>query len=183
MDDMRNHAPTTKIVLMHEPQQPPNLSALWNIGFDIVKAMIDEQDINSWYVAMFNDDTVIPGDWYDLITQALVDSPAVVGCGSLHPSIHSEILKTQPDRDPMTRMCPHAFVVRGECDLRADERLQWWWGDTDFDWQARVSGGVLIIPQNIAVNTLANSSTVGVLAEQAGRDRAMFAQKWGYNPW
>jgi hypothetical protein len=80
-------------------------------------------------------------------------------------------------------MCPWAFVVRGELGLRADEKMRWWWGDTDFEWQAIQAGGVLMLPGYTALNTLANSTTHGVLAEQAGRDGETFALKWGGRPW
>jgi hypothetical protein len=80
-------------------------------------------------------------------------------------------------------MCPWAFILRGEVGLRADEKFGWWWGDTDLDWQACAAGGVLLLPGPVPANTLANSTTVGALAEQAGRDGQYFTAKWGRRPW
>lgn len=67
--------------------------------------------------------------------------------------------------------------------LRADERMRWWWQDTDLDWQARGLGGMLVVPGPHVPNRHANESTVGELAEQAGRDGEIFVEKWGFRPW
>jgi hypothetical protein len=75
-------------------------------------------------------------------------------------------------------MTPHAFVIRGEVGLRADESMRWWYFDTDLDQQARLAGGVLSVPGPRVANSLANSTTVGPLAEQAQKDQHTFMAKW-----
>jgi hypothetical protein len=87
-------------------------------------------------------------------------------------------LLTELDTDIRTRLCPHAFVIRGEAGLRADESLRWWFGDSDLDWQCRQAGGVLNVPGPRATNALANSTTVGGLQAQAEADEAAFKAKW-----
>lgn len=181
VDEVGSHA---TIVVIHDDEQPPNLSRLWNVGLDSVSAFMSELNVDTYDVAIFNDDTMIPTGWFDDVTGHLRAHPtAAVASRASHGSVGSVIEKLEPDSDLAHRMCPWAFVTRGELSIRADETIRWWWGDTDFDWQARQRGGVLIIPGEPARNALANSSTVGALAEQAGRDREAFARKWGYNPW
>lgn len=178
-------ASSMKIIIVRDDEQPPNLSRLWNVGFDVIAAHAAQLDVTRWDVAILNDDTVLPGDWYDAVSLALRDHlTAVVACGATTDHVCAPILHTDPHNGSiLTRMTPWAFIIRGELNVRADESLHWWWGDTDLDWQARQLGGVLIIPGYVALNTLANSTTHGVLAEQAARDGETFRQKWGWRPW
>lgn len=179
---------TIIITVLRDEEQPPNLSRLWNVGFDWCAARARMDDLDVWDVAVFNDDSVVPPGWFDAV------------CGPLRGSLLGEpaVCYTHTYGDPnrpaarrsdlapmelMERMCPWAFVVRGEPGLRADERLRWWWGDTDFEIRARNNGGVLAVPGPQVANSKANQSTTGVLAEQAGRDREMFKQIHGGLPW
>lgn len=175
--------PDPRLVILRDGEQPPNLSRLWNVGLDQAAKLAADTGHKVWDVAVLNDDTVLPAGWFDACATALRSGPAVVACSAPHGTIPTPILKTAPDRDVMTRMCPHAFVTRGEAGMRANESMRWWWFDSDWDFRARASGGVQIIAGYPTVNSRANSSTVGALAEQAGHDRATFAAIWGYNPW
>lgn len=176
------------VVVVRDDEQPPNLYRLWNFGFDLIT---ENQSMayglkQPWDVAVFNDDTSIPDGWYDYVAAPLAhrSTAVAVSCTDPYGILTAPLLKTlSGDGNINVRMCPWAFVVRGELGLRADESFGWWWGDTDFDWQACRSGGVLMLPGYTTQNTLANSTTHGVLAEQAGRDAATFQLKWGFRPW
>jgi hypothetical protein len=176
-------SPPAACTVIVDYEQPPNLARLWNVGLDHVAALAAEAGQTVWDVAVLNDDAEVSSGWFTACATAMRAGPAVVACSGPHGPVSAPILKTAPDRDVMTRMCPHAFVTRGEAGLRADESMRWWFFDTDLDHRARLSGGVLIIPGYPTVNRCANSSTVGVLAEQAGRDRETFAAKHGAAPW
>lgn len=177
--------PGTSVVVVEVPDQPPNLYRLWNIGFTEIatKELIADARPRQWDVAVLNDDTLLPDGWADYVSGHLRTSTAAIACTFPFPHPGEAMLKTRADGNIRTRMCPHAFIIRGELGLRADENFGWWWGDTDLDWQACGKGGVLLLPGEIPANTLANSTTVGVLAEQAGRDGQYFAAKWGFRPW
>ena len=174
---------TCEIVFTDHPDSPPNLSRMWNIGLDVAAGHAQMAGHDTWDVAVLNDDAVVPAGWYEACTAAMRDSPAVVGCSDPYGSISAPLLRTEPDNHLMTRECPWAFVVRGESGLRSDETLRWWYFDTDLMWRARRAGGTVMIPGYLTQNTLANSTTVGELAEQAGRDRDRFAEIWGHVPW
>lgn len=178
-DGVLPNAPTVIV----DYEQPPNLSRFWNIAFEEVEAQARRRGLTEWDVGVFNDDAVIPAGWFDAVTTTLRTTGAAAACSDPYGTIRSLTVKYDPDQDVMTRMCPWAFVVRGELGLRADEDLLWWYGDTQFDHLARRSGGVAIIPGLRTGNVHANSTTVGALAEQAGRDRATFARKYGGVPW
>lgn len=174
---------TGVITLIRDEEQPPNLSRMWNVGLDQITQTARRQGLAHWDVAVFNDDVDLPAGWYDYVASGLRTHDVVITSADAYGYVKTPLVKRRRDNDLMTRMCPWAFVTRGEAGLRADETLRWWWGDTDLDWHARENGGVLVLPGYIARNSLANSTTHGELAEQAGRDRRRFAEKWGGNPW
>ena len=170
--------------VLHTPIQPPQLYLFWNMAFDVARKVATENHgVSEWNVAVLNDDTQLPASWATAIGAELRQSPAVISCGSMNHGNKQHSLKTGSDVSLGSRMTPHAFIMKGESGLRADERYQWWWGDTDLDLQARNAGGVLVVPGYVAVNRCANSTTVGELAEQAGRDGETFAAKWGRRFW
>jgi hypothetical protein len=156
---------------------------MWNRAFALIETTARIMNESKWDVIVLNDDAVLPDGWLDYVTSALREGSAAVACTDPYGTLTMPLLKTRPDGNIQTRMCPWAFVVRGELGLCADEDLRWWWGDTDFDWQACNAGGVLLLPGYTTQNTGANSTTHGALAEQAGRDGETFVQKWGWRPW
>jgi hypothetical protein len=169
-----------QVVVIRDSEQPPNLSRLWNLGLDQIAMTADRKH----KVAILNDDTRIPPGWFDTVSRAMDQTGAAAGCSSPWDGrLAQEILKTAPDADLANRMVGWAFILRGQSIIRANEHLRWWWGDTDMDWKARISGGMVIVPSHRVDNLYPNASTTGVLAEQAGRDRATFQQLWGWNPW
>lgn len=176
--------------LMRDEEQPPNLSRLWNMGLDEAHRMAEAWDLldadGAYDVAVFNDDADVPPGWWDAVSGPLRAHPSAV-IGHTHtygdPGRPAAYRDASAPMDLMERMCPWAFVMRGETGLRSDERMRWWWFDTDFEMRARQVGGVLAVPGPQVANTGANSTTVGALAEQAGRDRETFREIWGYNPW
>ncbi len=169
------------VEVIRDEEQPPNLSRFWNVMFDHCLSHSSEWH-GQWDVAVFNDDAVVPAGWYDVCSTALRghEKAAVAHTGTV--PVHREDLLDAYPFERQRRMCPWAFVVRGELGLRADESMRWWYFDDDFCRQAIDVGGVLAVPGPLVVNSGANSTTVGVLAEQSQKDMATFAAKWGGTP-
>lgn len=175
-------APSATLELLREPEQPPNLSRFWNRLFGYVAGLAAARGQETWDVAVFNDDAVLPNGWYDACSTLLrADEKAVAAHTGTVPIHRRELLDEYPyPRDK--RMCPWAFVVKGEAGLRSDESMRWWFFDDDFNRQAIQAGGVLAVPGPLVINAEAVQSTVGVLAEQAQQDMETFAAKWGGLP-
>lgn len=169
------------VAVINDAEQPPNLYRLWNVGLDVVREWCVSYD--TWDVGLFNDDATVSVGWWDAMSGGLRTSVALIATTPAHQRLLTPLLQTAPDGNISLRMCPWAFVMKGESELRADENYRWWYGDTDLEWRARLSGGVLLMPGEVPGNTCANSTTVGELAEQAGRDGETFAAKWGRRPW
>ncbi len=173
------------LCIIVDPEQPPNLSRLWNVGLNEAQRLAELlDDVKTWDVCILNDDAVVPSGWAQAICQAMDEHKVILGASEGHFNyLHTPLVRHDPDGNIVLRECPWAFIVRGESGLRSDETLRWWWFDTDFMWRARAEGGTVVIPGYPTQNTLANSSTVGALAEQAGRDGETFVSKWGHRPW
>lgn len=172
------------VEVIRDPEQPPNLARFWNVMFDhcLVHARGGDctpgATLDPYDVGVFNDDAIVPAGWFDICSTVLRghETAAVAHTGT-SPVHHHELISAYPyPRDK--RMCPWAFVVRGEVHLRADESMRWWFFDDDFNRQAIDAGGVLAAPGPLVINAHAVQSTTGVLAEQAEADRKTFEAKW-----
>jgi hypothetical protein len=172
--------------LVYAPEQPPNLPRLWALGLAMAKATQRGED-GAYYVAFVQDDCLVPASWFSAVVAAMKQTGAAAGCSNPFGTQHDPILKTAHDGDLMGRMVGWAFVLDGTRGLTPDQSMPWWWSDTDLDWQARLMGGMVMVgsPGLLVTNRLPNDHTQHVpgLAEQAGKDRATFAAKWGGNPW
>jgi hypothetical protein len=174
--------------VIHIPDQPPNLSALWNIGLRWACDVVYRDDVEdpTWDVAVLCDDAIVPDGWFRIVADGMrAHNAAAASTHGITP-IASPIVKTAPDSDIRNRMCSWAFVTAGERNIQADERLHFWWGDTRFDFQAREAGGMVILPGPVVVNERPNDFLYSVpgLGEQAGRDTEMFTAIYnGWRPW
>lgn len=182
--DLRFQPEATGVIVVYDSEQPPNLSRLWNVGFDQIANHATLADESRWDVAVLNDDALPPAGWF----ARTADKMREYGAGAACVKPMTERLLTEPRPGLFERMDGSAFIVRGELtrpggQLRADERLRWWGGDNQLDMNARSSGGMLILHGEHVPNRHANQSTVGVLAEQAGRDRETFREINGWYGW
>jgi hypothetical protein len=164
------------VAVIRDEEQPPNLSRFWNVMFDWCAELANGQDV--WDVAVFNDDTIVPEGWYDVVASALRAQDTAVVAHTGDRAVTEPDLLTEFPFERSRRMAPHAFVVRGEAGLRSDESMRWWYFDDDFSRQAIQAGGVLAVPGPVAINSAANQTTHGPLAEQAVKDRDTFHAKW-----
>jgi GT2 family glycosyltransferase len=165
--------------------QPPNLSWLWNEGIREARNWYGPDRSHEAWVAVLNDDAVVPPGWFAAVGTAMTITGAVAGCSGgtvRHGALGGWHFTTNPIDDVAVRLQGWAFIL-GPGDLMADERLQWWFGDTDIDMRARASGGTVIVNGLFVANHRANSTTVGLLAEQAGRDRVTYESIHGPIKW
>lgn len=171
------------VYTLRDATEPPNISRWWNAGLDLVEHMENGREHT---VALLNDDLVVPPGFMQTLAQALADT----GAAAAYPDQHGMrgqgqyILHDVPIPISLyRRMTGYAFALRGSAGIRADETLQWWYGDDDIDWTARQRGGSVLVGGLTVQHLQPNSTTVGELAEQAGRDRETFINKWGRAPW
>src|SRR5690349_13846488 len=173
------------IHLLFVERQPPNLAMWWNIGMNMADRYFRLDKNQPYDLAILCDDAIVPEGWFDAVTQAMREANAAAGSSSPWGHPFGTIYKDRPDNHIMHRMCSWAFIVDGTTRVRADESMHWWWFDSDLDFRLRQSGGTVLIGTHPVANAQPNHYTnvKPELGEQAGRDRATFAAKWGGTPW
>lgn len=173
------------LTVHYDPQQPPNLSRLWNNGLRWVEHEVEELGLTQWDMAILNDDAVVPAGWFDAVGVTMRDQGAAAGCSCDRraPGTMFHFGKdVAPSQD--SRLTGWAFMLQGEVKLRFDERFQWWCGDDDLSMQVRkFYGGLIKIGGFPVQNTGANTSTQGELLAQSAVDMQRFVDKWGVRPW
>lgn len=177
----------TRVEVIRDGEQPPNLSRLWNLGIDAARDYVRGGDYIGHDVAVLNDDAVPPPGWWDALTTEMRIGSAVAASsdpfGAFPPGYRQWYGPDAP-MSVVTRLAGWAMLLRGEWEgARFDERLRWWTGDDDLSLRARQAGGIVHVGGFPVPNTGADSSTVGVLAEQAAKDMETFVQIHGRRPW
>ena len=169
----------SQFYLLRDSRQPVNLSNLWNQGLDWCEEDAQAAGYDQWDVAILNDDTVPPPGWFTQVQDGLRSSGAMAACSG--PSAH---WWDKAGPVPLEwRMTGWAFVLRGESGIRADERFEWWFGDSDIDYQARELGGMLMVPIGYVPNLLPNGYTTGYRQARTQLDAQWFVEKWGRLPY
>ena len=173
------HTLRSGVEWIRDDAEPQNISRWWNTGIDHVKSI---EGSNEHVVAILNDDLVIPPKFVQQLATGIKETGAAAAYPDQHGFKSNHLHTFAGPISLYRRMTGYAFALRGSADIRADETLQWWYGDDDIDWRARQLGGSLLVGGVSVQHLSPNSSTVGKLAEQAGRDRQTFIDKWGRAP-
>lgn len=182
--------PGSILHFVRDPEQPPNLSRLWNVGLDEAARLAVAWDLldgsGTYDVAIVNDDAIPPPGWFDAVSTAMRERGAAAGSSApFDDGTRRDAVLHVDDQPPgvHNRLTGWAFVLRGEHGARFDERLRWWAQDDLMSLHARQSGGLVHVCGVPVVNTKANTSTVGALAEQAAKDMQTFVDITGVRPW
>lgn len=165
--------------IIYESLKPPNLSRMWNLGLDRAKQVAIRADADNWYVAILNDDAIVSPSWFMECKVAMERHRAVASsAGPIN------LVYTEAGPVPVhLRMQGWAFMLRGPSDIRADERMQWWYADDDLAWRAAEAGGMAMTNAAFATNLFPNGSFTPELHDRAARDRKVFVENWGQAPW
>ena len=171
-----------RIHVVRDMSQPQNISRWWNIGLDHVDQV---RESDAYAVAIINDDVETPESFVQNIAQRMWDRGAALAYPNQHNAPH-DILHREPGPIDLTqRIVGYAFVLDGRRGIRADEQLEWWYGDDDLDWTARTLGGSLLV-HDVKVNHLSPNGWQAEspnLVTQTVLDRERFLVKWGRTPW
>lgn len=165
------------VTVIQDPAPERNISRWWNVGLGFVADVQRNIPWVEYCVAVLNDDIRIPDRFVTLLAQALDD----FGVDAAYPDQGaSGTQRYDRTRAPSLyhRMSGYAFVLRGSAGIRADETIQWWYGDDDIERQARYGRGTVCVGDLTVEHLYPSSTTVGALAEQTEKDRVTFETKW-----
>lgn len=173
------------------PDQPCNISALWNRG---IRAAMELYDAQSQFdpfaerplVAVLCDDAPPPPGWFATVTDAMTATGAVIGAsaplGFTFPGQPPRV-KRERDSDLSGRMPGWAWILDPMSPVRPDEQFEYWWGDSDLDQQARAAGGMVLVGSHPVPNRVPDGWT-GRMAAQVAIDSQRFVDKYGgWRPW
>lgn len=170
------------VAIIHDHREPKNIQRWWNLGLEHAQHWNEylTGDPNAEYVvAVLNDDIVIePGFVHTLARGIFLHDTA-----GAFPDIYDMKRDFVFNQVSHWRMSGWAFALRGQMGFRADERLVWWGGDNDLEWKMLSNGGMVTVGGLTLQHLYPSQSTVGALAEQAGKDRETFKTIWGRYAW
>ena len=182
--------PSMRVYVIRDEEQPPNLSRLWNVGLDEARKLVEGFDLldgtGRFDVAVLNDDAVPPPGWWDAVSGAMrihnTSAASADVFGALAPG-QTRVWFADAPMSVTTRLAGWAFMLPGEKGLRLDERFRWLCGDDDISYRARLADGLVHVGGYPVLNTGADTSTRGVLAEQGACDMQTFVNVHGRRPW
>lgn len=148
-----------------------NVSAMWNIGYDLIEA---DAGGEPYVVFTLNDDALPAPDWCDRLLAGLGDN--VGGSGFRHG----------PNRKPKA-IAGHGFVFRSGFGIRADPDFRNYYSDDAVQKRCERAGGFVVVPGAVCVNRLADQNTQGsrVLQRWNREDWPVFKSRYGMptEPW
>ena len=166
-----SNIPPEKIVIVHTVESEPidgvnniwdldpvNIHRWWNRGIDVARTF------GADYIAVLNDDLKLKNDPINKIVQSMKELNAILG----YPL-------------PYTGAIPgYCWVLDIKSNIRADEKLRWWYGDNDIQYKAAMQGEFIYVPcevKHIHPNELTSSNPD--LIELTKADQRYFEEKWG----
>jgi GT2 family glycosyltransferase len=178
---------TDQATVLHDSDQPPNLSRLWNIGLTMAHATAVAEDPGRPYaVLVCNDDVILPPSGVLRLHAAMRACGATIAFPDQHHRGNT-LHRTEPGPVPLhERMTGYCWLLDGYAGLRMDERFRWWCGDDDIEWRALARRGGTVLVAGVTVEHLHPDQSTNAnpaLYEQAGRDKDAFTEKWGQPPW
>lgn len=181
----------SKMSFIDDFEQPKNISRWWNYGITAAAQYARAFSQPEWNVLIVNDDVIPCAQLVQsldagLRTQTMYPgSRPVLAYPDNYPPYSRWGFHTTPGQVQLsTRISGWCFMLRGEVNLLADERLAWFYTDDHLDWRAREQGGAIMVPdcpvEHLHPNELTNASSE--LTAQTHVDRQTFQRIWGALP-
>lgn len=172
--------PEHPVCIIRDHREPKNIQRWWNLGLEHAEYwntyLGGEPE---FVVAVLNDDIVIPSGFVHALARGIIDHDV----SGAFPDIYRMRRDFAFHQVSHWRMSGWAFAMRGSQRFRANEKLVWWGGDQDLEWQMLRDGGIVTVGGLDHHHLYPNQSTTDELAEQAGRDHETFKDIWGVYGW
>lgn len=153
-----------------------NLHHIWNQG-----AHMARDGRKASYIAILNDDIILPPGTLDYIAQAM--SGADLACAGVDPKAPFGIAsdaKAVPVTGSVERLMLHVttwcFVVKASAWQDIDEGYEWWWGVGDLFVKIKEAGGRLGQIQGLGITHIGAGTTKNFPWVEAAKIRD--AERW-----
>lgn len=171
--------PDNLVYIYDATRDPVNIQSWWAHGLRWAKEMNDSRGGEEYVVAVLNDDIVIKNGFVHELAAGIFRHDVVLS----YPDVYGLQFDQDFHQPSHWRMSGYAFALRGSAEIYPDERFVWWGGDQSMEWEAFTKGGTVLVASATVQHLYPNQSTVGELAEAAGRDRETFKEIWGQYGW
>ena len=175
-------------IILNEPlDSERNVQKWFNLALNKIDELALERSEKEYDVAVLNSDLIVEKQVLLQLQVALRFSDSIIS----HPDYSGElgagevsVNKTIGPVSARYRMTGCCFVLRGDSGIRFDEEFQWWFGDDDIEWRARVLGGVARVGklEFIHLDPSGSMRDMPELNEKARQDQDLFISKWGSLP-
>lgn len=134
-------------------EDPPNISRMWLLGLRKASELAAGE---KHFVAVLNDDCVVPPHWCDTLQRQIELNRTVIGSG--------------PRKYRPRSLAGYAYMVQGDT-LLPDERWAWFYSDDYLEEEAKLNwGGITIVHGLQVAHSHRGMPEDPALAEVAQRD-------------
>ncbi len=168
-----------------------NISKWWSMGLDWIATWCESTVPGPYDVLMIESDVRMSREDVDTVRRVMREQDCVLAAPDWQGSTGGEHkvrrdnsiwINEQNHRADYSRLPGMGMVTAGEKGLRHDPEFRWWLADDDFEWNARVNGGTVLV----AGTTMHHEGTQGPLQGERlqawHEDQAKFLAKWGGLP-
>lgn len=173
------------------PDTDINISKWWTVGLDFIANFMERAGATQWDVLMIESDGRMTREDVDTVRTVMRDEDCVLAAPDWQGST-SGVSKVRRDnsvwindvngRADYSRLPGMAMVLAGESGLRHDTEFRWWLADDDLEWQARVSGGTVLVTGTRFEHEGTTGPLTGERLTAWEEDSIKFLDKWGGLP-
>jgi hypothetical protein len=186
------HDPHKTVVVWNGDQEPPelpcnvaidsgtelNISRWWNLGLEYVSS--NARPVHD--VLVLNCDARVTQQGVDRLASALRQWDLAMVGPTYRGEYNGPETRINRELKPVShwdRVAGFCFMLARELGIRADERLRWWFGDDDIEWQARRLRGTGLVPGVRVEHPPAGGTRIeGELRSIVGKDAKVFEATW-----
>ena len=176
------------IAVPNRDGEPVNIPAKWNRGSEWAGAEATAEGFARWNVLYVNDDVDlghVPETVATLNDTLRCDPSHAVAYPNIHGIPGDGVVATHSDEMAGQTLSGYCFMLRGEEGFRFDEDLPWFYSDSALECLVRRSGRRVVCALGARIDHLRPmESTLSdpALLEQAIKDEALFADRYGFDP-
>jgi RNAse (barnase) inhibitor barstar len=178
-----NFQPEVEVLLFDSEEI--NISKWWTLGLDHIASQYADDPDAKWDVLLVETDTYITLEHADRMRRLMREQECVMAGADFYHVMPDMPFKVRRDNSVWRhegRCIGLAQMLVGEAGLRHDPEFRWWLADDDFEWQARVNGGTILVGGLDVTHKGTQGPLTGERLIAWEEDQIKFKEKWGALP-